>query len=283
MADKSVDATTVSAVIPVYNSGEFAAEAIESVYAQTVLPGEVIVVDDGSTDDTPTILERFDGRPGFILIQKPNGGEASARNAGVARASGEYIAFLDHDDLWRPHKLERQLGQFDPGWGMSFTAYEVTKAGSSELVVHEAWDPDPQVVLKLLEGWAILRTCSTWLIRRDELTRMDPFVDVSPFGTDWLMALRFVAAGNKVGYLPEALAEKRVHGQNLSGDEPGVLDCACAVFDLYGDPNLRAWRRLLAAEYAHEHGDRRRARRRLLEAARIRPLSIRPGWIRLML
>jgi glycosyltransferase involved in cell wall biosynthesis len=283
MAEDSLDATAVSAIIPVYNGGEFAAEAIESVYAQTALPGEVIVVDDGSTDNTPSVLKRFEGRPGFISIRKPNGGEASARNAGVARARGEYIAFLDHDDLWRPHKLERQLGEFDPAWGMSFTGYELTTDGTSRLDVYETWDPDPQAVIRVLERFAVLRTPSTWLIRRDELTRMGPFENVSPFGTDWLMALRFVAAGNKVGYVSEALTEKRLHGQNLSSDEPGFFDCACAVFDRYGDRRLRAWRRLIAAEYAHEHGDRGRARKRLLEAAKIRPTSVRPGWVRLLL
>src|SRR3954452_17033481 len=115
---------TVSAVVPAYNSGELVAEAIESIYAQTTPPDEVIVVDDGSTDHTPEVLLRFEGRPGFQWHRKTNGGEASARNAGVELARGEFVAFLDHDDRWRPEKLERQLASFDANWGMSFTWLE---------------------------------------------------------------------------------------------------------------------------------------------------------------
>lgn len=283
MLSRSPTVPTVSAVIPVYNSSEFVADAIESVYAQTVRPTEVIVVDDGSTDDTPQVLSQFEGRPGFILIRRPNQGEASARNAGVERATGEYIAFLDHDDLWRPQKLERQLAQFDPAWGMSFTAYEHTTVPRSELVAYEKWDTDPLAVLRLLEGFPVLRTCSTWLFRSDALRRVGPFETVLPFGTDWLMGLRFATAGNKIGYLPEPLTMYRWHGTNLSRNDDGrYWDCGCAVFDIYGGRRVRAFRRLLVAVYAHEHGDRRRARRRIIEAARIRPLSVRPGWVRFL-
>jgi glycosyltransferase involved in cell wall biosynthesis len=274
----------VSVVIPAYNSGEFVADAIESVYAQTVRPAEVIVVDDGSTDDTPQIINRFEGRPGFTFVRQVNRGEASARNAGIACATGDYVALLDHDDLWRADKLERQLAHFDPTWGMSFTAYERKTPWASELVAHRTWDPDPRAVLSLLEQSAVLSTCSTWLIRREALRRVGGFETVAPFGTDWLMALRLASAGLRVGYLPEPLTQYRVHGSNLSRDVDGTfLDCACAVFDRYGDRRLRAWRRLLVAVYAHEHGDQRRARHRILEAAYIRPLSIRPGWLRLLL
>jgi glycosyltransferase involved in cell wall biosynthesis len=273
----------VSVVIPAYNSGAVVAEAIESVYAQTVLPGEVVVVDDGSTDDTPLILRQFEGRPGFSSLRKPNGGEASARNAGVERATGEYIAFLDHDDLWFPEKLERQLGQFDPGWGMSFTAYELMTDTPSEVWTYEAWDPDPRPVLRLLENTCAIHTCSTTLLRRDALKRVGAFEHVSPYGTDWLMWLRFAAAGNKIGYLPEPMSKWRRHRKNtFTYDQGLLLEVACTVADLYGDRRFRAWRRLLAAVYEHEHGDRRRARQRILQAAQIRPLSIRPGWVRLL-
>lgn len=274
----------VSVVIPVYNSGESAAEAIESVYAQTLGPREVIVVDDGSTDDTPLRLRQFEGRPGFVMVRQMNQGEASARNAGVERASGDYVAFLDHDDVWRPEKLEHQLAQFDPDWGMSFTAYDLTtSSGTSEVVGQDGWDPDPMAVLRALERSPQLRTCSTWLVRRDVLSQVGPFEQVWPFGTEWLLGLRLASAGIKVGYVPEPLTEYRLHGTNLSLDEDGRFrDAACAVSDLYGDSRMRAWHRLVTAVYAHERGDRRQARQRILQAARIRPLSIRPGWVRFL-
>src|SRR5690242_8557747 len=277
---------SVSVVVPAYNRGEGIAETIESIYAQTRLPDEVIVVDDGSTDDTPEVIRRFDERPGFRSIRKPNGGEASARNAGVELAGGDYVAFLDHDDLWKPEKLERQLATFDPSWSMSFTWLEYeTTAGVAPTTYfrYESWDPEPGAVLSRLERWCAVGPPSTVLVRRDALLRIAPFERVRPFGDDWLMWLRFARAGYLIGYLPEPLAVYRWHGGNLSIDDRGQsFDAACAVFDRYGDPRLRVWRRLLAAIYAHEHGDRPRARRRLAEAARIRPWSIRPGWLRLL-
>jgi len=274
---------SVSAVLPVYNGGELVVEAIKSVYAQTVLPAEVIVVDDGSTDDTPSILSQFQGRPGFRSVRKPQGGPASARNVGVDQATGEYIAFLEHDDLWRPQKLERQLADFDPAWGMSFTAYEMTTGTQSSVERHETWDPDAQAVVSLLARSCAVRPPSSVLIRRDALQRVGPFENVVPFGDDWLMWLRFAAAGNHVGYLPEPLTEYRWHGNNHSKSENGeIYDCACAVFDLYGHRRLRASWRLRTAIWAHEHRDRKRARRRIVEAASIRPWSVRPGWVKML-
>jgi glycosyltransferase involved in cell wall biosynthesis len=278
---------SVSAVLPVYNGAQYVAEAIESVYAQTVLPTEVIVVDDGSTDGTPRIIEQFEGRPGFRSVRTPNGGPGSARNVGVEQATGEYVAFLDHDDLWRPTKLERQLAEFEPTWGMSFTAYERTNTTTSgvttsELTCHESWDPEPRAVISRLARSSATGTPSTVLVKRDALHRVGPFEDVS-FGEDWLMWLRFARAGNPVGYLAEPLTEYRWHGENRSKDEHGAFfDCACQVFDLYGDRRLQAWWRLLAAIDAHERKDGQGARQRIFEAARIRPWSVRPGWAKLL-
>jgi glycosyltransferase involved in cell wall biosynthesis len=97
----------VSVVIPTYNSGPLVVEAVESVLAQTRQPEEIIVVDDGSTDDTEERLGPFGNR--IRTIRQANGGVAKARNAGLQASSGDVIAFLDADDAWHPAKLERQL------------------------------------------------------------------------------------------------------------------------------------------------------------------------------
>ena len=96
----------ISAIIPTYNRAQMVVEAVASVLAQTHRPLEVVVVDDGSTDDTHRQLERFGDR--IIWLSQKNQGVSAARNAGVRRARGEFIAFLDSDDLWHPRKLEIQ-------------------------------------------------------------------------------------------------------------------------------------------------------------------------------
>ena len=99
---------TVSVIIPTYNSCKFIGEALASVYSQTVPVFEIIVVDDGSTDDTSQVLRTMtDPRIKHLTI--PHSGISVARNTGIQAASGEVIAFLDSDDRWRSHKLERQL------------------------------------------------------------------------------------------------------------------------------------------------------------------------------
>jgi len=113
----------VSVVIPVYNSAEYIVETIKSALAQHYKPFEVIVVDDGSTDNTKDLLEPYLHRISYLY--KENGGPASARNTGVNNAKGEYIAFLDADDLWMPEKLARQMDVFnqDKSIGLVHTQY----------------------------------------------------------------------------------------------------------------------------------------------------------------
>jgi len=101
---------TVSVIIPTYNRGWILKEAIESVLAQEFTGYELIVVDDGSTDDTRQILDSY-GRD-IIRLQQPNQGVSAARNRGIAESRARWVAFLDSDDLWLPQKLTRQVAFF---------------------------------------------------------------------------------------------------------------------------------------------------------------------------
>jgi glycosyltransferase involved in cell wall biosynthesis len=91
---------TIAAVIPLYNGGDFIEEAILSVLKQTRPADEIIVVDDGSTDDGPSKVERLAAQHAITLLRKQNGGQASARNLAITHSQSEYIAFLDQDDVW---------------------------------------------------------------------------------------------------------------------------------------------------------------------------------------
>jgi teichuronic acid biosynthesis glycosyltransferase TuaG len=100
----------VSVIIPVYNCERFVADAIESVLFQTYKHFEIIVINDGSTDDSLTIIQKYNNR--IEIISQKNSGVSAARNAGIMKAKGEYIAFLDADDTWYPDKLEKQIEIF---------------------------------------------------------------------------------------------------------------------------------------------------------------------------
>jgi hypothetical protein len=114
---------TVTAVIPAHNAAPFIGEALDSALHQTIPPTQIIVVDDGSTDGTPAVARRCD--PSVHVIEQPQRGVSAARNAGIAAATGEFIAFLDADDVWAPAKIERQLAAFaqQPAATWSFTWY----------------------------------------------------------------------------------------------------------------------------------------------------------------
>lgn len=109
----------VSCVIPVWNGQDYLASAIDSVLGQTHGALEAIVVDDGSTDQTPLVIASYGSR--VRTTRQENAGHGAARNTGIALARGEFIAFLDADDLWHPEKIERQLAACGASDGMCFT------------------------------------------------------------------------------------------------------------------------------------------------------------------
>ena len=103
----------VSVIIPTYNYAHFLPECIDSVLAQTVLPDEIVIVDDGSTDNTPEIIKPYLSHSLIKYIRTENSGVSSARNLAIMEASGDLIGILDSDDKWRSDKLELQLPLFE--------------------------------------------------------------------------------------------------------------------------------------------------------------------------
>ena len=109
----------VSVVIPCYNAERFIEQTLGSVFSQTDRPREVIVIDDGSTDGSVGVMEKYvqslseDERERFTLIRQENAGESRARNVGIDRSTCEFVAFLDADDLWLPEKIAKQLEAFE--------------------------------------------------------------------------------------------------------------------------------------------------------------------------
>lgn len=125
----------VSVLIPTYNRAYIIAASIDSVLAQTYQNVEIVVVDDGSTDDTPAVLEKYGSRIRYIFQQ--NAGLAAARNTGLAAARGEYIAFQDSDDIWLPNKLEMQMAVMREHPELSLVWTDMTSIDPGGNVVHE--------------------------------------------------------------------------------------------------------------------------------------------------
>ena len=117
----------VSVIIPTYNTAKWLEQSIDSVLCQTFTDYELILVDDGSTDDTSSIVKNFDDKR-IRYFYKANGGLAGARNMGLGKAKGEYIAFLDSDDLWPESYLEVMVSVLDEAsdYGLAYTAMTVT-------------------------------------------------------------------------------------------------------------------------------------------------------------
>jgi glycosyltransferase involved in cell wall biosynthesis len=215
----------VSVVIPVRNGAVYLGEAIESVLAQA-LPGiEVIVVDNASTDASRSVAESF-GAP-VLVIDEPQRGAAHARNSGARLARGEYLAFLDADDLWAPGKLARQLNELEarPDLDMVFTYGE--NFLSPELSETERGQVSfPAGVVPFIMS-------SAMLARRESFFRAGLLPDLreGEFIAWYGLAL---SMGLRSDVIPEALVRRRVHLTNSTrlAPHPGdLLRAARMVLD----------------------------------------------------
>jgi len=199
---------TVSAVVLVYDEEAYIAEAIESVLAQTHRCGEVIVVDNGSTDRSREIAAAY--APAVTVQVESKRGIGFARNAGLEAASGDYLAFLDGDDTWEPRKTELQLAACESGERPDLVFGHVRQLVSPEL------DPALAARLKLPERpqpgmylGAMLAPRSTW----DRVGPWERGWDVAD-GLAWFVRAR--SLGLREAMLPDVVANRRIHGANQS-------------------------------------------------------------------
>jgi glycosyltransferase involved in cell wall biosynthesis len=195
----------VAVVIPAYNPGPFIDEALASVVAQTFDDWEAVVVDDGSAEDLQRVS---DVDPRIRLVSRSNAGPSVARNAGIIHTHGDYVAFLDADDVWLPEKLERQVAAMDrrPDGVLCSTRYEIM--GS-----HEVFGVRVESVQDLLRGNLV--GCLTVMVRREAFAAAGLFDPRYPAAQDWDMWIRLARVGPLL-HLPEVLARYRVHPGSIS-------------------------------------------------------------------
>lgn len=156
----------VSVVIPAYNCASTIGAALNSVLVQDYPAVQILVVDDGSTDDTCNQVARYG--PRVTLIKKPNGGAAAARNEGMGRASGEYVAFLDGDDVWFPQKLRRQIAHLEryPEVGLCCSKWALLAPSEAppSILSHESEELSSPLDADC-SGWIyrqLLQSCEVW-------------------------------------------------------------------------------------------------------------------------
>lgn len=268
----------VTVIMPAYNAEAFVGEGIESVLAQTFARWELVVIDDGSTDATRRVVTAYDDPRIRLLTIEHSGLPAVARNRGLAASDSRYVAFLDADDLWRPHKLARQIAKLDtrPEVGLVHTDFEQLREGE----LH----PGPRPPAATVGGSRFERLAagndiaiSSVLLRRELLARHGSFdEDLRLRGTeDFELWLR-LAPLTTFAYVAEPLMIYRLHGSNVSqGAHMGVgyVTAIEKMERLY--PDLVAG---LGVPYWRTLGYRRcyfglegRGRRELLRVLRRRP------------
>lgn len=241
----------VSIIIPSYNAAKYLQETVDSALSQTYNEREVIIIDDGSTDNTSKILAKYGNT--IRVIHQTNQGSAAACNTGVAVARGEWIAFLDADDMWLPEKLARQI-KYCGNTAISHTdSMCFGDALPCDIQRSSFESPYSGKVLKEL----LIRnfiTKSTVLMRRQVFQNIGGFDPSYIAVEDWPFFLK-VCAQHELGYLPEALVRYRVHkksksmqGRKTLADHLRIINSAftpCGIGNLF--PELR--NKALASSY----------------------------------
>jgi glycosyltransferase involved in cell wall biosynthesis len=213
-----MSAAPVSVVIPTYNYAHFIGEAIDSVLAQTMPALEIIVVDDGSTDDTRERVAKYGDRVRYI--HQANRGLSAARNTGIAAARGEFVALLDADDRWKPGKLAAQWAEFTgPDIGLVYCGKEVFhEQGRVSLVPAVKAEADRALELLLT---ANLFCPSSVIMRRECFAKCGTFDETLRKVEDREMWIR-IAKQFRLACVPECLAEWRLHGSALNTKTDGM-------------------------------------------------------------
>lgn len=203
----------ISCIIPVFNGARFLTESLDSVLAQPYRPLEIIVVDDGSTDQTAEVCRRYDSA--IHYERQENAGPGAARNRGIRRAKGEFLAFQDTDDLWHPEKLSRQLARFRARPELDLCITHVRNFWVPELK-HEETRLRQQchpLTAAALPGY----TLQTVVVRRTSFERVGYLNEsLRPVGedTDWFVRAR--EAGLVTEMLDDVLVYRRMHQHNIS-------------------------------------------------------------------
>jgi glycosyltransferase involved in cell wall biosynthesis len=251
-------------VIPTHNRGAIVERGLRSVLAQSVAALEVIVVDDASTDDTAGRLRPYAGPRVRVLRVAERGGGSRARNLGIDAARGDWVAFLDSDDEWRPTKLERQLARLSAPDGPGLSVVYCRRIMHDHLGGREIPVLSPlregDVFRDLVTGWEV--STSQVMVARSALAEVGGFDPALPGSQDYDLWLRLAMAGHRFGGVPETLTVKHSHlVLQMSGD-PSLKERGLAILEQkwrpaiverFGERTYAQWVALRRVVIAHSY------------------------------
>lgn len=282
----------VSILTPVYNGARYIAQAIDSARAQTYPDFELIIVNDGSTDNSVEVIRPYLADPRIKYLEQPNGGVAAARNAALRVARGRYIGFLDQDDLWLPEKLRFQVQYLDdhPGIGLVHANQDYIDSDGR----HTCLDFDDGFTK--VSGWCFRDlfiknriAVLTVLARKSSMDSVGPLNETIPGGDDYEMWLR-ISKHFQIGHLDQVLAHYRTHESNVSNDNFRMtrtdLGAVQSILQKYPDSRKELGADVVNARlfelnyelggwYMWQARDHASARRYYWQAIRSRPLCLK--------
>jgi len=208
----------ISIIIPTYNRANLLVKAIKSVFSQTYKNFELIIVNDGSTDNTKQIIDNFKKQTNKIkYIWEINSGTAKAKNTGIKNTEGKYIAFLDSDDEWLPKKLEKQLELFKKSTNSNLgfvgcNTFIIDKKNNKKLIYKI---PKYKNIFYALLINNFICSCSSVMVKKSVLDKIDFFDENLKIGEDWDMWIR-IAQKYNFDFVNEPLLKYNIHSGNLS-------------------------------------------------------------------
>ncbi|MGO4943119.1 glycosyltransferase family 2 protein [Ruoffia tabacinasalis] len=206
----------ISVIVPCYNSEKWVLESLESVNKQTYKNFEIIVVDDGSYDNTKDIVKNYDSS--IVYKYQQNKGPAAARNLGVSVAKGQYIAFLDSDDLWENNKLEKQLSYIQSNEETDLILTDVTVVNEKNEFLFYHYNSVPlnkhELIIELFLGNIGMNT-PTIFMKKEVFNKVGGFTESLPLREDHFFLMEISATFN-IAHMKEHLVRRRVRASSLS-------------------------------------------------------------------
>jgi glycosyltransferase involved in cell wall biosynthesis len=275
----------VSVIIPTRNRARLLRRSIASVLGQSWRNLEVIVVDDGSTDDTAAALAACADPRLHVLRREQGSSAAAARNAGIAAARGDYLAFNDDDDIWLPHKLEYQMGALlaaGAGYGLCLCSRVLMQQTHARLVSGAQLAPELDFSRGNGRGgpdYSLIATPS-WVVRREALERAGHFDERLITWEDWELALRLWLATDVLVVDVPLYVQDQIEGGNLYFLERPKVDAMHVIEAKHGslwqnNAKVRARHRYVVGLALSLHDPRPAGRTELWQAFRIHPWSVR--------